>query len=54
MKHYAYRTAMVDSLPNITKKCCEFGKDGWRLSQMTATKMDGVGTSFILVFEKEI
>lgn len=54
MKHYDYRTAIVNSIPNITKTCLEFGKDGWRLSQMTATKMDGVGTSFILVFEKEI
>ena len=54
MKHYSYRTAIVHSVPNITKTCCELGKDGWRLSQMTTTKLDGVGISFILVFEKEI
>lgn len=54
MKRYNYRTAIVNSLPDITKTCCEFGKDGWRLSQMTTTKKDGIGISFILVFEKEI
>ena len=55
MKKYSYRTAIVHSIPDITKTCCDFGKDGWKLSQSIATKLTGdVGISFILIFEKDL